>query len=55
MSEFIHTVREASDGSLAGVSDAVILALIVVGGSIGDRIDRGTCHLDFPCDPLCKI
>ena len=32
MSEFINAVREASDGSLAGVSDTVILALIVVGG-----------------------
>ena len=32
MSEFINAVRQASDGSLTGVSDAVILALIVVGG-----------------------
>ena len=32
MSEFINAVRQTSDGSLTGVSDAVILALIVVGG-----------------------
>lgn len=32
MSEFINAVREAADGSLNGVSDAVILALIIVGG-----------------------
>lgn len=32
MSEFINTVREAANGSLNGVSDAVILALIFVGG-----------------------
>lgn len=31
MAEFINAVREAADGSLNGVSDAVILALIVVG------------------------
>ena len=32
MSEFINIVREAANGSLNGVSDAVILALIFVGG-----------------------
>lgn len=32
MSEFINTVREVANGSLNGVSDAVILALIFVGG-----------------------
>ena len=32
MSEFINAVRESANGSLNGVSDAVILALIVVGG-----------------------
>lgn len=32
MSEFINAVREASDGSLTGVSDAVILAMTVVVG-----------------------
>lgn len=32
MSEFINAVRASADGSLNGVSDAVILALIVVGG-----------------------
>lgn len=32
MSEFINAVREAADGSLNGVSDAVILALVIVGG-----------------------
>lgn len=30
MSEFINTVREVANGSLNGVSDAVILALIFV-------------------------
>lgn len=32
MSEFLNAVRAAADGSLNGVSDAVVLALIVVGG-----------------------
>ena len=32
MSEFLNAVRTAADGSLNGVSDAVILAMIVVGG-----------------------
>lgn len=30
MSEFINTVREVANGSLNGVSEAVILALIFV-------------------------
>lgn len=32
MSEFINIVREAADGSLNGVSDSVIAAMIVIGG-----------------------
>lgn len=32
MSELINAVRNASDGSLTGVSDAIILALLIVGG-----------------------
>ena len=32
MAEFINSVRTAAEGSLDGVSDSVILALIVVGG-----------------------
>ena len=32
MSEFLDAVRAASDGSLSGVSDGIILALITVGG-----------------------
>ena len=32
MEEFINAVRAAADGSLNGVSDGIILALIVVGG-----------------------
>lgn len=32
MEEFINAVRNAADGSLNGVSDAIILALIIVGG-----------------------
>lgn len=32
MSEFLDAVRAASEGTLTGVSDAVLLAMIVVGG-----------------------
>lgn len=32
MAQFINAVREAANGSLNGVSDSIILALIVVGG-----------------------